>query len=99
MDINDLIANEFSRNIGLITENAQACLLNSRVAVVGAGGVGGIHLLTLARLGVGKFTIADLDTFDRVNISRQFGAFHSTVGQSKVRVLEKMIKDIKSRAK
>jgi len=94
INIGHLITNEFSRNIGLLTEAEEARLLNSRVAVAGAGGVGGIHLLTLARLGVGKFNIADLDVFEPVNISRQFGAFQSTAGRHKAEVLAEMIRDI-----
>ncbi|MGK2907461.1 MAG: ThiF family adenylyltransferase, partial [Desulfuromonadales bacterium] len=65
--IEELISHEFSRNIGLISEAVQARLLATRVAVAGVGGVGGIHLLTLARLGVGKFTIADMDVYERAN--------------------------------
>ncbi len=38
------------------------------------GGVGGVHLMTLARLGIGKFTIADPDTFELANFNRQYGA-------------------------
>ncbi|WP_432823703.1 ThiF family adenylyltransferase [Trichloromonas sp.] len=98
MNIRNLINNEFSRNIGLLTEAEQIRLLESRVAVAGAGGVGGIHLLTLARLGVGKFNIADLDVFEPVNISRQFGAFHSTTGRHKVEVMAEMIRDINPQA-
>ncbi|MDX9708232.1 MAG: ThiF family adenylyltransferase [Trichloromonas sp.] len=98
IDIGSLIDNEFSRNIGLLTEGEQARLLNAKVAVAGAGGVGGIHLLTLARLGVGKFNIADLDVFEPVNISRQFGAFHSTRGRHKAEVLAEMIRDINPQA-
>ncbi len=89
---------EFSRNIGLLSEAEQARLLDAKVAVAGAGGVGGIHLLTLARLGVGKFHVADLDVFEPVNISRQFGAFHSTSGRHKAEVLAEMIRDINPRA-
>lgn len=51
----------FSRNIGWITEHEQSTLRDKRVAIAGMGGVGGFHLLTLARLGIGKFNIADLD--------------------------------------
>ncbi len=94
MDTINLINNEFSRSIGIFSEVDLEKLLNARVAVAGAGGVGGIHLLTLARMGVGKFNIADLDEFERVNISRQFGALQSTVGQHKADVLASMIKDI-----
>ncbi len=98
MNTGALIGNEFSRNIGLLTEAEQARLLTSKVAVAGAGGVGGIHLLTLARLGVGRFHIADLDIFEPVNISRQFGALHSTCGRHKAEVLAEMIRDINPQA-
>jgi molybdopterin/thiamine biosynthesis adenylyltransferase len=46
----------FARNIGWVTEAEQAALRGKRIAIAGAGGVGGVHLLTLARLGVGAFT-------------------------------------------
>jgi molybdopterin/thiamine biosynthesis adenylyltransferase len=100
MQLNDdaLIANEFSRNIGLLTEAEQKELLQSRVAVVGAGGVGGLHILTLARLGIGKFNIADPDTFEPVNVSRQFGAANSTYGRNKAEVLAEIVKDINPQA-
>ena len=51
MDIEKLIKEVFWRNIGLISEDEQRRLLEARVAVAGAGGVGGLHILTLARLG------------------------------------------------
>ncbi|GLI39274.1 ThiF family adenylyltransferase [Geobacter hydrogenophilus] len=95
---NNIVQEEFLRNIGLLTVEEQKHLNSSRVAVAGAGGVGGIHVLTLARLGVGRFTIADHDTFDVVNISRQFGAFHSTLNRNKAQVLADMVKDINPNA-
>ena len=94
MNIKKLIANEFSRNIGLLSETDQEKLLNSRMAVAGAGGVGGLHILTLARLGVGRFTIADPDTFEAANVSRQFGAARPTFDRNKAEVLAEMVKDI-----
>lgn len=94
MDYEDLLHNEFARISGLLNDTEQNKLLHSRVAVAGAGGVGGIHVLTLARLGIGRFTIADPDTFERVNISRQFGALQSTLGLNKAEVLADMIRDI-----
>ncbi len=94
MNIDALIKEPFSRNIGLLTEDDQRKLLKSRVAVAGAGGVGGIHMLTLARLGVGKFSIADPDIYEAVNISRQYGAAMSTLGEKKVEIMARMLKDI-----
>ncbi len=98
MNTANLIANEFSRNIGFLSEIQQEQLLRARVAVVGAGGVGGLHILTLARLGVGNFNIADPDTFEAANVSRQFGASQQTYGQNKAEVLACMVRDINPEA-
>ena len=98
MSIDQLITNEFSRNIGLLSVEQQEMLLKSKVAVVGAGGVGGLHILTLARLGIGKFQIADPDTFEAANVSRQFGASQQTFDQNKAEVLAEMVKDINPHA-
>jgi molybdopterin/thiamine biosynthesis adenylyltransferase len=94
MNYENLIQKEFSRNIGLLSEDGQKRLFGARVAVAGAGGVGGLHILTLARLGIGKFTIADPDIFDAVNISRQFGATVTTMGKNKAEVLAQMVREI-----
>ena len=84
----------FSRNLGWVTAAEQLALKNKRVAIAGLGGAGGSHLLTLARLGIGAFHIADLDTFELVNINRQAGALLSTIGRPKVEVLAAMARDI-----
>lgn len=87
-------ARAFSRNIGWVTEAEQAKLRNARVAIAGMGGVGGKHVETLARLGVGKLVIADFDEFDLHNMNRQAGAFMSTMGQSKLEVMSRIARDI-----
>lgn len=84
----------FSRNIGWVTELEQQRLRQSRVAIGGLGGVGGVHLLTLARLGIGRFSIADFDVFDIVNFNRQVGATVSSLKHPKIDVLADMVKDI-----
>jgi tRNA A37 threonylcarbamoyladenosine dehydratase len=84
----------FSRNIGWVTEAEQARLRGSRVAIAGMGGVGGFHLLTLARLGVGQFNIADLDTFELANFNRQAGAGMASIDRAKVEVLAEQARQI-----
>ena len=84
----------FSRNIGWVTQAEQLKLKKTRIAIAGLGGVGGAHLLTLARLGISKLNIADFDEFDVHNLNRQSGAFMSTMGQSKIDTLARMAKDI-----
>lgn len=77
----------FSRNIGWLTQEEQQRLRGKRVAIAGLGGVGGRHLLTLTRLGVGGFSIADPDTFDVANFNRQLGADMTSVGRPKLEVM------------
>lgn len=84
----------FSRNIGWLTLEEQQNLRKKRVAIAGLGGVGGFHLLTLVRLGVEKFSIADLDTFELANFNRQAGAGMSSLGRHKAEVLAGMARDI-----
>jgi molybdopterin/thiamine biosynthesis adenylyltransferase/nitroreductase len=84
----------FSRNLGWVTETEQRLLRQKRIAIAGLGGVGGGHLLTLARLGIGAFSIADLDVFELVNFNRQAGATMSALGRPKVDVLAAMARDI-----
>ena len=84
----------FSRNLGWVTEAEQATLRGKRVAIAGLGGVGGIHLLTLARLGVGKFNLADFDTFALANFNRQAGATISNLDRPKLDVMIEMARDI-----
>ncbi len=88
----------FKRNLGLINPDEQVVLRDARVAIAGMGGVGGIDLVTLARLGVGRFTIADPEVYDVVNINRQFGATHSTIGRSKAEVMAEIVRDINPEA-
>ncbi len=84
----------YSRNIGWVTEQEQAVLRTKRIAIAGMGGVGGSHLMTLARLGIGAFHIADFDSFEQENFNRQAGARISSVDRAKVDVLAEMAIDI-----
>lgn len=84
----------FSRNIGWVTLEEQSLLRGKRVAIAGLGGVGGSHLLTLVRLGIGAFNIADFDIFDLPNFNRQAGASMSALGKTKVEVMVALAKDI-----
>lgn len=84
----------FSRNIGWVRSDEQVTLRGKTVAIAGLGGVGGSHLLTLARLGIGGFHIADFDNFDIANFNRQAGATVSSLGRPKLEVLREMALDI-----
>ncbi len=87
-------ATAFSRNIGWVTQDEQQTLSRKRIAIAGMGGVGGFHLLTLARLGIQHFHIADLDTFELANFNRQAGATLASIDRHKAEVLADMARDI-----
>jgi molybdopterin/thiamine biosynthesis adenylyltransferase len=77
-----------------VTEAEQERLRRSRVCIAGLGGVGGVYLLTLARLGIGCFSLADFDTFSVANINRQAGATLSSLGRPKLDVMVELARDI-----
>jgi molybdopterin/thiamine biosynthesis adenylyltransferase len=88
----------FARNIGLLREDEQAVLATRCVAIPGLGGVGGIHAITLARLGIGRFRLADPDRFELANFNRQIGATLRTVGQPKIEVTAEWLATINPEA-
>jgi len=84
----------FSRNIGWITEQEQSTLQSKRIAIAGMGGVGGAHLITLTRLGIGNFNIADFDKFELGNFNRQVGASIPHIDQPKSETMATLARNI-----
>lgn len=84
----------FSRNLGWLTAAEQQVLRGKKIAIAGMGGVGGSHLLTLTRLGIGAFSIADFDTFELANLNRQAGASMASLGKPKAETMAKMAREI-----
>ena len=66
----------------------------AHVVVVGIGGVGSWAAEALARSGVARLTLIDLDHIAESNINRQIHALGSTLGQSKVEAMQARIFDI-----
>jgi len=77
------IPERYKRNIGTIGIDGQKRLLKARVAIVGAGGLGGTIIELLARQGVGFLRIIDGDSFELVNLNRQLLATERTMGMNK----------------
>lgn len=75
----------------LIGADSVLKLQNSRVALLGLGGVGGAALEVLARAGISSFLLADPDVIDDTNRNRQFLATTETVGLPKVLVAERRV--------
>ena len=76
----------YSRHI-LLNElgvEGQERILQSRVLVVGLGGLGSAAALYLATAGVGQLTLVDHDTVDLTNLQRQIAHTQARVGLPKV---------------
>ena len=84
----------FERTQMLLGEAAMKKLALSRVAVFGAGGVGGYVIEALARSGVGALDIIDHDALSESNINRQIFATESTLGMSKADAAKQRVKEI-----
>lgn len=90
---------KFSRLEKVIGSDNLNNLNNKTVLVLGVGGVGGYVVESLARSSIGTLIIVDYDKVEESNINRQIIALNSTIGRSKVDVLEERIKDINSGCK
>ncbi|QTQ12820.1 tRNA threonylcarbamoyladenosine dehydratase [Treponema parvum] len=84
----------FSRTLMLLGERRMLKLSQSRVCVLGLGGVGSYTAEALVRSGLGAIDIVDDDSVSVSNLNRQLYALHSTIGQSKVDAAENRILDI-----
>lgn len=73
---------------------ALARLRAAHVCVVGIGGVGSWAVEALARSGVGKLTLVDLDEICVSNINRQLHALDAEVGRPKVEVMAERVRGI-----
>jgi hypothetical protein len=82
---------EFSRNYGFWSEAEQQALTESRIAIAGVGGVGFQVGTKLARMGVGSFSIADPEVFERANANRVPGASALSYGRSKASVFREEV--------
>jgi tRNA A37 threonylcarbamoyladenosine dehydratase len=66
----------------------------AHVVVVGVGGVGSWAVEALARSGVGRLTLIDLDNIAESNINRQIHALDDTLGMAKVEAMRQRIAHI-----
>lgn len=86
----------YDRNYKMLTPTDQIKLADSRVCVIGCGGLGGYVIEMLARLGVGYLTLVDGDVFDETNLNRQVLSTEANLGALKARVASERVKAINS---
>ncbi len=78
----------------LLGEAALRRLSNAHVLVVGLGGVGGMAAEMLARAGVGRLTLVDMDEVHETNLNRQVLATRSSLGLAKGEAARNRLLDI-----
>lgn len=69
-------------------------VMNTKVLILGLGGVGSYAVEGLARSGIGKVILVDYDTIDITNLNRQLMTNHNNIGKLKTEVLKERIESI-----
>jgi adenylyltransferase/sulfurtransferase len=96
MDFTDEQLQRYARHIVLpeVGGIGQEKIINAKVLVVGAGGLGAPLLLYLAAAGIGTLGIVDDDIIDLSNLQRQVIHATSRVGEAKVKSAEATIREV-----
>ena len=83
-----------TRQKDLFNKKEQLKIKNSKITVIGCGGIGGATVEMLARMGVENLSIMDKDSFDTSNLNRQLMSSFDDIGKSKVYVTRDRILSI-----
>ena len=87
----NILPYRYIRNLESITVEEQLKLIESRVSIIGAGGLGGQVITLLARLGVGNLVVVDHDVFDETNLNRQALSSIDVIGKSKAETAKETV--------
>ena len=101
MALTDEQIERYSRHIILkeVGAKGQKKLLNAKVLIIGAGGLGAPAAMYLAAAGVGTIGIADADEVDLSNLQRQIIHPTADVGKAKVQSAKQKVAQIDALAK
>lgn len=91
-----ILPERYLRSFGTIGWQGQLALLRAKVAVIGAGGLGGYICEGLARLGVGRVVVVDGDVFAEHNLNRQLFSSEPTLGKGKAEVAKRRLAEVNS---
>jgi len=83
-----------SRQVLMIGKQGQEYVRQTKVAIIGLGGLGSQAAQMLAYLGVRDFVLVDFDKVEATNLNRLVGAGPKDLGRYKVDVAERMIRRI-----
>ena len=92
------LKHRYDRNL-IISDSEQELLKEKRVAVLGAGGLGGYVIEMLARMGIGGLLIFDFDDFSESNLNRQILSKENNLGKNKAMEAQKRVEEINSEVK
>lgn len=84
----------YLRNRQGISLQDQLKLAESKVAVIGAGGLGGTVIQLLGRMGIGMLSVVDSDVFDETNLNRQVFCTRDWVGRPKALAAQEQLKAV-----
>lgn len=84
----------FNRQVRAFGPDIQQLLSRLHVGVVGAGGTGSCVAEQLIRLGVGRISVADGESFERSNVNRVYGSRVVDDGLPKVKLIERLAADV-----
>jgi len=99
--LNDDELLRYSRHLLLedVGEAGQLALKNSKVLIIGMGGLGTPASLYLAAAGVGHIVLNDFDHIEVSNLQRQIAYQNSDIGEAKVEVTKRKLQQINPQIK
>jgi len=89
-----IIPLRYQRNQSTISPTQQKILFDSHIAIIGCGGLGGHVAEILTRIGIGKLTLCDFDSFEEHNLNRQNFSTIADLGRNKVTVVKEGLQKI-----
>ena len=94
LPVTESFLSRFSGIARLYGQDALARFHQSHITIIGVGGVGCWVAEALARSGIGKLTLVDLDDLCLTNTNRQLHATNETIGKSKALVMAQRLREI-----
>ena len=91
-----LYEHRYDRNMNTFSLAEFAKLKESKVCVIGCGGIGGYVIEMLARIGIGTIVVVDGDEFDETNLNRQLFCDEHNLGSSKAEAAKDRIGRVNS---
>ena len=90
------LPNRYDRNVSALSAHECESLATKRIAVIGCGGLGGLVIEALARIGVGHLRVIDGDVFEESNLNRQLLCTEADLGREKAAVAAERVNAVNS---